>query len=352
MNEFPSFYGIKKSEVNGLEHSNKRTSFFFKCIFALILFIIMLGVALVFGAADTSIKDVWLALFSNQTSEKILIIQEIRLPREVAAIFVGAGLAVSGAIMQGMTRNPLADPGLLGLTAGANAGLAITLALIPSTNYYGIMLACFIGASVGALLVFGISAMKKGGFSPFRIVLAGSAVSAFLYAISEGVGIFFKISKDVSMWTAGGVIGTTWGQLQMIVPVITIGIILAMFLSRQLTILSLNEEVAVGLGQNTTRIKVFLFVIVIVLAGAAVSLAGNLAFIGLMVPHIVRAIVGTDYRFILPMSTIFGGIFMLLADTIGRTLHAPFETPVAAIVAMMGLPFFLLIIRKGGKEFS
>jgi iron complex transport system permease protein len=312
----------------------------------------MFSIAMVFGAADTTFKDVWLALLSNQTSEKILILQEIRLPREVAAIVVGAALAVSGAIMQGMTRNPLADPGLLGLTAGANAGLAITIALLPSANYYGIMLACFIGAAVGALLVFGISAVKKGGFSPFRIVLAGSAISAFLFAISEGIAIFFKISKDVSMWTAGGVIGTTWGQLQIVVPFIIIGIILSIFLSRQLTILSLNEEVAVGLGQNTTRVKAFLFVIVIVLAGAAVALAGNLAFVGLLVPHIVRAIVGTDYRFILPMSTIFGGTFMLFADTIGRTLNSPYETPVAAIVTMIGLPFFLFIIRKGGKEFS
>jgi iron complex transport system permease protein len=312
----------------------------------------MFSIAMVLGAADTTFKDVWLALFSNQTSEKILILQEIRLPREVAAIVVGAALAVSGAIMQGMTRNPLADPGLLGLTAGANAGLAIILALLPAANYYGIMLACFIGATVGASLVFGISAVKKGGFSPFRIVLAGAAISAFLFAISEGIAIFFKISKDVSMWTAGGVIGTTWSQLQIIVPFILIGIIISIFLSRQLTILSLNEEVAVGLGQNTTRVKAFLFVIVIVLAGAAVALAGNLAFVGLLVPHIVRTIVGTDYRFILPMSTIVGGTFMLLADTIGRTLNAPYETPVAAIVAMIGLPFFLFIIRKGGKEFS
>ncbi|MGS2777109.1 FecCD family ABC transporter permease [Robertmurraya sp. GLU-23] len=333
-------------------HNNKPIPFFFKCIIALLLFILTFSMAMVFGAADTTFKDVWLALLSNQTSEKILILQEIRLPREIAAIVVGAALAVSGAIMQGMTRNPLADPGLLGLTAGANAGLAIIIALLPSANYYGIMLACFIGAAIGALLVFGISAVKKGGFSPFRIVLAGSAISAFLFAISEGIAIFFKISKDVSMWTAGGVIGTTWGQLQIVVPFISIGIILSIFLSRQLTILSLNEEVAVGLGQNTTRVKGFLFVIVIVLAGSAVALAGNLAFVGLLVPHIVRAIVGTDYRFILPMSTIFGGTFMLLADTIGRTLNSPYETPVAAIVAMIGLPFFLFIIRKGGKEFS
>lgn len=157
--------------------------------------------------------------------------------------------------MQGMTRNPLADPGLLGLTSGANAALAVTIAFIPSVNYLGITIACFIGAAVGAILVFGIAAIKRGGFSPLRIVLAGAAVSAFLYAIGEGVGIYFKISKDVSMWTAGGMVGTSWEQLQIIVPFIVGGIFIALLLSRQLTILSLNEEVAVGLGQQTTKVK-------------------------------------------------------------------------------------------------
>ena len=127
---------------------------------------------MVFGAADTRYQDMWLALTSNATNEAISIIREIRLPREMAAIFVGAALSVSGAIMQGMTRNPLADPGLLGLTAGANAALAITIAFIPSANYFGITIACFIGAAVGAIMVFGIGAIKKGGFSPLRIVLS------------------------------------------------------------------------------------------------------------------------------------------------------------------------------------
>lgn len=201
-------------------------------------------------------------------------------------------------------------------------------------------------------MVFGIGALKKGGFSPLRIVLAGAAVSAFLYAVAEGVGIYFKISKNVSMWTAGGMIGTTWGQLQIIVPFIVIGILISLFFSRQLTILSLNEEVAVGLGQKTTQIKTILFIVIILLAGASVALVGNMTFIGLMIPHMVRAMVGTDYRYIIPMSAIIGATFMLFADTLGRTINAPFETPVTAIVVTIGLPFFLIIIRKGGKAFS
>jgi iron complex transport system permease protein len=324
----------------------------YKLFAGITLFIGMFIIAMVFGAADTSLRDVWLALASSTKSQPILIIRELRLPREVAGIFVGAALAVSGAVMQGITRNPLADPGLLGLTSGANAALAITLAWLPSAHYLQIMIACFIGAAVGAGLVFAMGAIRRGGFSPLRIVLAGAAVSALLHAVAEGVGITFKVSKDVSMWTAGGLIGVTWGQLQVILPFILAGILISLLLSRQLTILSLNEEVAVGLGQNTARIKALLFVVIIVLAGASVSLVGNMAFIGLMIPHIVRAVVGTDYRFILPMSAIAGASLMLLADTLGRTVNAPYETPIAAIIAIMGLPFFLLVVRKGGQAFS
>lgn len=309
-------------------------------------------VAMVLGAADISVRQVWLAITTSASTESANIIQEIRLPREVAAIVVGMALAVAGAIMQGMTRNPLADPGLLGLTAGANAALALTMALLPSVNYFGIMIACFIGAGVGSVMVFGIGSIKKGGFSPFRIVLAGAAVSALLTAIAEGIGLYFNIAKDVSMWTAGGLIGTTWDQVQTITPVIVLGLIVAIYLSRQLTVLSLNDELAVGLGQKTTRVKLTLFIIIILLAGSAVALVGNMAFIGLMIPHIVRPIVGNDYRYIIPMSALFGSAFMLLADTIGRTINAPYETPVASVVAIIGLPFFLFIVNKGGKTIS
>lgn len=309
-------------------------------------------IAMSFGAADIQVKDVWLALTTDLETKSILLIQEIRLPREVAAILVGAALAVSGAVMQGLTKNPLADPGLLGLTAGANAALALVIALLPSASYLWVTIACFIGAAVGAALVIGIGSVKRGGFSPFRIVLAGAAVSAFLAAIGEFIGLYFKVSKDVSMWTAGGLVGTSWSQVTLIMPFILGGVLLAIFLSRQLTILSLNEEVAVGLGQKTAWIKFGLFLCVVVLAGAAVALVGNMVFIGLMIPHIVRAIVGTDYRFIIPMSIFIGAGFMMLADTVGRTVNAPYETPVAAVVAMLGLPFFLLIVKKGGKGLS
>ncbi len=295
-------------------HTKRSIPFFYKITASLLVFIGMFIIACILGAAETSVKDVWHALTATTQNDTTLMLREIRFPREVAAVVVGAALSVSGAIMQGLTRNPLADPGLLGLTAGANAALAITFAFIPSANYLIITLTCFIGAALGTLMVFGISSLKKGGFSPLRIVLAGAAVSAFLYAVAEGIAIYFKLSKSVSMWTSGGLVGTSWKQLQIIIPFIIIGVLISMLLSRQLTILSLSEEVAVGLGQKITQIKAILFIMIILLAGASVALVGSMAFIGLMIPHIVRAMVGTDYRFIIPMSAITGATFMLLSD--------------------------------------
>lgn len=322
---------------------------FLGCVFVLILSFVL---AMIFGAAETSLHELWLVLVSDTKDDKILMLREIRLPRELAAMLVGAAFAVSGAIMQGVTRNPLADPGLLGLTSGANMALALAFVLIPGLNNYGIMVACFLGAAVGAGLVIVLGATRQGRLSPIRIVLAGAAVSAFLYAISEGISIVFKLSKDVTMWTAGGLIGTTWSQLQTIAPVIILGLIVVMLLSHQVGILSLSDEVAIGLGQRLVLIKAILFVLVIVLTGASVALVGNMAFVGLMIPHIVRRFVGTDYRSILSFSVLIGATFMLLSDMLGRTINAPYETPVVAIVAMLGLPFFLFIVRRGGQHFS
>ncbi|MFD0714658.1 FecCD family ABC transporter permease [Paenibacillus sp. GCM10027626] len=326
--------------------------FLYKIIAGAAVLVLCFIAAMLFGAADTTLQDLWLALSSDASSNTILALREIRMPRELAAMLTGAALAVSGAIMQGVTRNPLADPGLLGLSSGANMAVALVFVFLPGLNNFGIMVACFFGAALGATLVFILSSAGKGRLSPIRVVLAGSAVSAFLYAVSEGISIAFKISKDVSMWTAGGLIGTTWGQLQTIAPVIIVGGVAAVVLSNQVTILSLSDDVAKGLGQRLALIKTVLFVLVVLLTGASVALVGNIAFVGLMIPHIVRMIAGTDYRYIMPLSVFAGASFMLLADTLGRTINAPNETPVAAIIALLGLPFFLLVVRKGGKALS
>lgn len=328
-------------------------SFAFKLFVSLIMFMVMFALAVMLGAKSVSLADIWSAISNpNATGGDISVIRELRLPREVGGILVGSALAVAGAIMQGLTRNPLADPGLLGLTSGANAALAATFAFMPAVGYFGTMVACFIGAAVGVMLVFGIAALRRQNMSPLRMVLAGSAVSALLAAVADGISLKYKISKNVSMWTSGGLIGTTWGQIEAIAPVIALSLIAAILLSRQLTILSLNEGTAVGLGLKTTRVKIVLYVLITLLAGAAVALVGNLAFIGLMIPHLVRVFAGTDYRTILPLSAVVGGTFMLFADTLSRMINAPFEVSVAAIVSILGLPFFLFIVRKGVRSLS
>lgn len=333
---------------------NKRLPFRFatKLLGSVLVLIVCFIIAMMFGAEETTFRNLWLTLTSATKNDNILILREIRLPRELAAMLIGAALAVSGGIMQGITRNPLADPGLLGLTSGANMALALAFVFMPSLGYFGIMVACFVGAALGAALVIVLGSIRRGSLSPIRVVLAGAAVSAFMYAISDGISIFFKISKDVSMWTSGGLIGTTWGQVQAIAPVILVGLVIVPFLSNQINILSLSDEVATGLGQKLVLVKTVLFLLVIVLTGASVALIGNMAFVGLMIPHIVRKLVGTDYRYIIPVSIFAGASFMLLAETLGRTINAPYETPVVAIASMLGLPFFLFVVRRGGKAFS
>lgn len=321
-----------------------------KLLAALIGLAVVFAIAISIGAKDIGLKEVWQALFTGKQGQNLNILREIRFPREVAAMLIGAALAMAGAIMQGLTRNPMADPSLLGLTSGANAALAFTLAVLPPLGYFGITIACMAGAAVGALLVVGIGAAKRGGLSPMRMVLAGAAISAFLYAIAEGIGLAFKISKSVSMWTAGGLIGTTWKQIGIVGAFFVVGLIVALLFSRQLTILSVNEEAAVGVGLKTRRAKFALYATVVLLAGVSVALVGEMAFVGLMVPHMVRPFVGTDYRRIIPMTAVVGAGFLLVADTLARTIHAPYEVPMAAITAISGLPFFLIIVRKGVRS--
>jgi iron complex transport system permease protein len=322
-------------------------------LFGLILLMASMGLAISVGAAQINFTTVWNSILNYDPSrEADRIIVSLRLPRELGAAIVGAAFAVSGAIMQGMTRNPLADPGLLGLNAGASLALACVFAFNTGANYFTVMMISFIGAGIGAGMVFGLGSMSRGGLSPIRITLAGAAVSALLSSLGEGIALYFKLSQDLAFWTAGGVSGTNWAQLKLIVPVVIVGIFIAVMFSRQLTILSFGEEVARGLGQRTLLTKIILMTVVLILAGAAVSLVGAIAFVGLMVPHIVRFLVGTDYRWIIPCSAMFGSVLMVLADTFARTVNAPYETPVGAVVAMIGVPFFLYLARKGGRRLS
>jgi len=319
-----------------------------KYVLLIILLVCSFIFSLILGARNIELHDLINISNNKLESKELLILREIRLPRVLGALIVGVALGVSGTIMQGLTKNPLADPGFLGTSAGANFFLVIVMISPLNKSLLNITLFCFLGALLGTVLVFGINNLNKKS-SKLKLILAGSAVTALFYGLSDGISAFFRVSKEVSMWTSGGLLGTTMPQIQVVTPFILFGLVLGLFYAKDLTILSLSEEIAIGLGQKTFRVKLILFLSIIFLCGSAVALVGNMAFVGLIIPHVARKIAGHDYKNIIPVGAISGGIFLLLADTFARIISSPYETPVIAVVAVIALPFFAYLIKKGGK---
>lgn len=310
-----------------------------------------MGISVSYGARDIKLETVWEAIFQfNSDLTEHQVIWELRLPRVLGAALIGACFAVSGAIMQGMTRNPLADSGLLGLNAGAAFMLAICFAFFPGLPFMYTIFYCFLGAAMSAVIVFGIGSLAKGGLTPIRLVLAGAALSALLTALSQGIALYFQIGQDLAFWYAGGVAGVKWAQLQMIFPWFFAALAGALVLSRSITMLSLGEDVAKGLGQRIGLVKFAAMFIVLILAGSAVSVAGAVSFVGLIVPHVTRYLVGVDYRWIIPCSAVLGSILVVLADLAARMINPPYETPIGALIALIGVPFFLYLARKEGRN--
>lgn len=323
----------------------------FILVAGLIVLAIGMAVSISFGAANIELKVVWEALFHfNPDITAHQIIWELRLPRIIGGVLVGACFAVSGALIQGMTRNPLADSGLLGLNAGAGFALAICFAIFPGLSFLTLIMYSFLGAALGAGLVYGIGSMTKGGLSPMRLVLAGAAVSALLVALSQGVALYYHVGQDIAFWYAGGVAGTKWIQLKIMSPWIVAALVGAIILSRSITLLSLGDEIAAGLGQRIGLVKIAGIVIVLILAGVAVSAVGAVGFVGLIIPHLTRRLVGVDYRWIIPCSAVLGGLLMLIADLAARMLNPPSEIPIGALIALVGVPFFLYIARKERRD--
>ncbi|MFB5662847.1 FecCD family ABC transporter permease [Alteribacillus sp. HJP-4] len=317
----------------------------------MVLLLIMLFFSISFGAADVDLKMVWQAVFHYDSSiTNHQIIQEVRLPRALASVMIGAFLAVSGAIMQGMTRNPLASPSIMGVTDGAAFAMAVALAFFPSTSYLGFMFWAFAGAGLGAGMVFSAGAFARGGMTSVKLALAGVAVGTLLHALSSIIAIHFRVAQDLTFWYAGGLAGTQWLSVKIIIPVAIFGFVAAMIISKSVTILSLGEEVSKGLGQKTWLVKLLGIIIVLALTGAAVSIAGSIGFVGLVIPHITRFLVGMDYRWIIPCSAILGGLLLTAADLGARLVNAPYETPAGIITAVIGVPFFLYLARREGRS--
>lgn len=299
------------------------------------------------GAADITPQVVYTALFAaDSTNFDHLIIQTVRLPRVLAGVIVGAALAVAGAIMQGMTRNPLADSGILGINSGAAFAVVLAVYLIGSPPLWVYALFGFIGAAVAAALVYGLGSLGEGGITPLRLTLAGVILSAFVSAFTTAILIFDQETLDqIRFWTAGSLAGREMDLLLQTAPYMVVGLVGALFISRQITTLRMGEDVAKGLGQQTGWIKLVAAVLVVLLAGGAVALAGPIGFVGLVVPHVVRFIVGADYRWIIPYSAVVGAMLITLTDVGARVVIRPQELPVGVVMAFVGAPFFIALAR-------
>lgn len=319
-------------------------------VFGSVLLLLTMAISVSFGAAEIALSTIWDSIrHFDESNPSHLIIYDLRMPRVLAAAFVGAFLAVSGVIMQGLTQNPLASPSIMGVTSGSAFMIAIAFAFFPGTSHYGLLLWSFSGAALGFGMVFGIGSFSKRGLTPVKLALAGAAVTALLQSLSTAIALQFNVARDVSFWYAGGVAGVRWQSIRAAFIIAIVGLVGAICLSRSLTVMSLGDEVAKGLGQRTGLVKFFCSLVVLLLTGAAVSIAGTVGFIGLVIPHITKRIVGIDYRWVIPCSAILGAWLLVVADVVARVINAPYETPVGALTALIGVPFFLMLARKEGR---
>jgi iron complex transport system permease protein len=311
-----------------------------------VLLVLCLVWSITLGAADIAPRTVFDALFTPDGSFQHLIIQTVRLPRVLAGVTVGAALAVAGAIMQGLTRNPLADSGILGINSGAAFAVVLavfTLGNLPLSSYawFG-----FIGAAVAAAIVYTLGSMGRGGATPLKLTLAGVILTAFIGSFTTAILISDQDTLDkIRFWTAGSLAGRDMALLGQTAPYILIGLFGALLISRQITTISLGEDVAKGLGQNTGWVKGVAALMVVLLSGGAVALAGPIGFVGLVIPHVVRFIVGVDYRWVIPYSAVFGALLVTIADVGARVIIRPQELPTGVIMAALGAPFFIWLAR-------
>jgi iron complex transport system permease protein len=304
-----------------------------------------------FGHAETTLGNIYTALFHYDGTPAQIIIRTVRIPRALIAALVGGSLAVAGALMQALTRNPLASPGVLGVNAGSAlmVVMAVFLFRLPTLSAYAWF--AFLGAGLAAALVYGLASLGRGAMTPMRLTVAGAALTALLSSLTQAVLVINARTLDeIRFWLAGSVAGRDLAILLQVLPYMAAGLIGSFLLSGQVTTLSLGEDVAKGLGQRTGWVKGAIGVLVVLLAGSSVAVAGPVGFIGLAVPHLAKWLVGTDYRWSLPYSAVLGAVLLVLADVGARFIIRPEEVPVGVMTALLGAPFFIYLARREVKR--
>lgn len=329
-----------------MEHPPKSREKFRIIAFAVLCTVLFFSMLLAVGSGSVSLslKETWNAILGVGDAETVRIINVLRLPRAVVTILAGANLALAGCILQGVLHNPLADPGIIGVSAGAGLFAMILMIIFPEHTLF-VPIAAFAGALLSTGIVF-LLAWEKG-INPLRMILAGVAVAAFFGGGMSALNVFYsdRIQGTV-MWLAGGFQGRSWNHVEMILPYSTVGIIGTLLYSRQLNALQLGDEMATALGIKVPRVRTSLIFLSALLSASAVSVAGMVGFVGLIVPHIMRLTIGSDHEILLPCAALGGAIVVTLADTAARSLFSPLEIPVGIFMSFIGAPFFLWLLKN------
>lgn len=315
---------------------------------ALILLLSVLLLSLRYGALRVDTSTVWNAIWDYDRSDhQQIVVRELRLPRTVIGMLAGACFAVAGALTQGVTRNPLGAPGILGVNAGAAFAVVTAIYTAGITSPGGYVWFAFVGALAATVLVYTVASAGTGGATPIKLALAGAIISALLGSWTAALLLLDLETLDQArFWLAGSISGRGTEEAALLLPIIAVALLTALFMGRQVNALSLGEDVAAGLGQRTAIVRAVAGACVVALAGAAVALAGPVAFIGLAVPHIVRSLIGPDYRWIILYSALLGPCLLLGADIIGRVVVAPSELQVGIVSAALGAPFLIYLVRS------
>ena len=316
-------------------------------VLAVLLLLLAVGLSLAVGAKDVPLRTVAAALTGADDSSDAVLVRELRLPRTVLGVVVGAALGLAGALMQALTRNPLADPGLLGVNAGAAAAMATAVGVLGLTGTAAVGWSALLGAAAASVVVYALGASGRGGATPVRLALAGTAVSAALLAWTNAIVLLDRETFDrYRFWQVGTLAGHGWGDLTGLAPFFAVGVLLALSQGRALNALALGEDGGRALGVSTGRTRVLTALAVTLLCGAATAAVGPLWFVGLAVPHAVRALTGPDQRWVLPYCLVCAPVLLLLGDVLGRLVVRPGELQVSIVTAAVGAPVFIALVRR------
>ncbi|MBO9531766.1 MAG: iron ABC transporter permease [Solirubrobacteraceae bacterium] len=300
------------------------------------------------GSKDLPLDEVWRALAEPDGSDATAIVRDLRVPRTLLGLLVGAALGAAGALMQGITRNPLAEPGILGINAGASLAVVIAISVLGLGEPSAFVPFALVGAGLTALLVFALGGSGRGGPTPIRLALAGAVLMTLLISLTSAILVFSARTLDeFRFWLVGSIAGRDASITYAVAPFLVAGLVAAVACGRGLNALALGDDIAKGLGQRVVRTRVTAGLASVVLSGIAVAVAGPVAFVGLAVPHIARALCGPDYRWIIPLSLVLGAALLLGADTFGRVVARPAELQVGIATALLGAPFFVWLVRRG-----